>query len=73
MHCLICNHNMSKCTCADREERLRTSSDNPYVAIKWCPTCDKSYHSCKCEAPTFMMRRNGQLEPLPGGYDPHAR
>jgi hypothetical protein len=65
MVCMKCNNPLSTCTCADREERMRTASDSPHVAVKWCIKCDKAYHFCKCAEPDFKMRVKGQIMDLP--------
>lgn len=46
------------------EPHLRELSDGDYTT-RWCASCDRHFRACRCEAPDFRLRRNGQLLPLP--------
>jgi hypothetical protein len=44
----------------------RLSGPGGPLAIAWCKTCNKSHHHCKCQEPSWCLRSDGKLGPLPG-------
>ncbi len=67
MICIKCDSDLNDCTCDDITERLRWMSGNGGpCAARWCSKCDNHYSRCECVAPSWMMRTNGKLCPLPG-------
>lgn len=58
MYCVKCDHNLSRCTCADRDERLESLKTVPNFAFRECLICGKHYAGCKCEKPQWHTRVN---------------
>lgn len=62
---LMTEHDLQDCTCDDIDARLRSlSGPGGAVAMQWCTRCDKHYARCKCSAPTFKVRVDGQLREM---------
>jgi hypothetical protein len=55
MYCAKCQTDVADCTCPGIDESLKAAGKSPYIAMKWCSTCDKHYARCKCENPTFYI------------------
>lgn len=56
-NCMVCKQPI--CTCEDFEERLDECTN---VAYKACKNCLKHYDRCKCEAPEYAVRVNGDFD-----------
>lgn len=62
MFCRKCNTELEDCTCPDLEKRMRRVTDpGGHVAARWCARCDHHYARCRCEAPVWRLRADGQL------------
>lgn len=59
MWCGQCDHGIAECTCENLTERMRSASDSPHVALKWCRACDEYHHRCQCDDPDWVIRTDG--------------
>ncbi len=66
MFCCKCSNDLEDCVCPDLAERMKgLGGAGSAVASRWCSVCDQHYAVCRCEEPNWMLRVNGQLQPLP--------
>lgn len=56
MWCARCNKHLSRCTCADLEERLDKAVEMGALVYKYCTLCGKHYERCKCENPEYVIK-----------------
>ena len=55
MWCGECHNHLSRCTCADLEERLDAAVRGGGFVYKKCKICGKHYERCKCKNPDWIV------------------
>jgi len=60
MWCCKCQKELSECTCADLQERLRSAASalGGNFVYRYCRKCGKHYAKCDCPDPIWAIKKD---------------